>query len=295
LVEAGQFDEALAIGRELLGTLNYQARFTRLIEHRMARSMALAEAHTGQPAQARECVQTMIEREHGLGKSPLHLGRLHEALARIALLHADSNSFAHHLLQVRDYFYATRNPTLIKRYDRMAALGRSHFPAAVALESEQDRSALNALSALTAHTIPAARAACALELILREIDIDEGFLYLVRGSELELAASTMERQPPGSLQAMLTTMLSETFDESDITVTLSPDRESGSETTTLCCDRQEFVPVPLLFTFEGVREVVGIVAIAVHDESLFQPPKAWLLSAIAASLHRSSQTLDTSR
>jgi tetratricopeptide (TPR) repeat protein len=284
LVEAGRYQEAFELGNELLGTLDYPERFNAIIEHRMARSMTLAQAHTGHIPEGIERAQHALELELALGKSPLHLGRLHEALARIAVLQRDGAGFSHHLLQLREYFGATRNPTLIKRSDRLASLGRSQFPAANLIASEDDLYAHNVILTLTDLNLPKQRAARALEMILRELEAEDGFLYLVQGSELELAASTADRPPPIGLQTILSTQMSEMFAGDDLTVTL-PRAQAAMHTTTIRCDQQEFAPLHLLLTVEGERRIVGVVAVPLTSTTSLRVPESRLLNAITASLY----------
>jgi tetratricopeptide (TPR) repeat protein len=285
LVDARQFESALAIGRELLDSLDYPPRFSAIIEQRMARSVALAEAHAGQTEHAVTRLERAIERELALGKSPLHLGRLHEARARVALLQADGASFSEHLLRVRDYFSATHNPALIKCHNRLATLGRSQFPAAASITSEDDLYAYSALQSL-ADAAPEQRALRALELIMREVDVEEGFLFVTRGRELELVASTTERPPPGELHTLLSTLVSEMAEAAEITVTISPQPPREAETTTLICGQQEFVPMPLLVNIDGSRELFGIVAIPLGSSAL-KLPQSRLINAITTSLYLS--------
>jgi tetratricopeptide (TPR) repeat protein len=294
LVDAGQFEAALSFGLELLNSLDYAERFTAIIQQRMARSIALAEAHAGRIEQAIARIERAIEQEEGLGKSPLHLGRLHEARARMALLEHDGASFSEHLLKVRGYFVQTRNPALIKRYDRLATLGRSQFPAAAAITSEGDLYAHNALLSLAELNVPQQRAELALELILREAQVEEGFLFLKRGVQLELAASMSERPPPSDLHTMLTTLVMDMEDAvgRTLTVSLAPPPSTGLETTTLMCGRLEFVPMPLLVTIDGSRELVGIVAIPYGGTGSLKLPHGHLINAISASLYLSTPPSD---
>ncbi len=290
LVESGRYGDALAIGNELLRTLDYPERFAAIIQHRMARSMALAEAHAGHIAEGTERVERAIEFEQGLGKSPLHLGRLHEARARIAVLSGDGPGFSHQLIKMRDYFAATRNPMLIKRRDRLATLARSQFPAA-AVSLDDDLYTHNALVTLTELNVPEQRAARALELILREVDAEDGLLYLVRGAELELAASTTQRSPPLGLQALLTTELAQLFEDDEhvtvsVTVSLSPG-PNGPHKGTILCDQQEYASLHLLLTVDGDRKLVGVVAVPIDSTTSLKVPDRRLLNAITASLYLS--------
>lgn len=285
LTDAGRYAEALALGRELLGTLNYGPRFTALVHHRLARSLALAEAHSDRLADGIQRCERAIANELALGQSPLHLGRLHEALARIALLTSDANRFAQHLLKVREYFASTRNPTLIKRHDRLAILGRENFPSVTEITSEDDLYAHNALRSLAELKTTAERTERALALILQELHVEHGYLFLARGSQLEFVASTT-REPPHGLITLLTTMVSELQDDTVHTITVTGDAPA-IETTTLICDQQEFVPVPLILTLDGAREVVGVVAIPVEDVNALRIPQSRLVSAITASLYSS--------
>jgi hypothetical protein len=292
LVDAARFEEALKLGLELLNTLDYAERFSAIIQHRMARSVALAEAHAGEIDRALERIESALERESALGKSALHLGRLHEVRARIALLQRDGVNFSQHLLKVRDYFSCTRNPALIKRYDRLATLGRSQFPAAAAITTEDDLYAHNALLSLAELNEPQQRAELALELILREAEVEAGFLYLTRGSELQLAASMSDRPAPIDLHSMLTTIVLDMTEavETTVTVSLAPPRPNGFETATLVCGHLEFVPMPLLVTIDGHRELVGIVAIPYAGTGQLNLPHGQLINAISASLYLSNPT-----
>jgi len=140
---------------------------------------------------------------------------------------------------------------------------------------------------LTELDVPAQRAARALELILREVDAEEGFLYLLRGPELELAASATQRCPPLGLQAMLTAEVTQMFDNDEATITVSPGHADGTHTSTIMCDQQEFAPLHLLLSVDGDRKLVGVVAIPLSSTTALKVPDSRLLNAITASLYLS--------
>jgi len=140
---------------------------------------------------------------------------------------------------------------------------------------------------------PEQRARRALELILREINVDDGFLYLTRGTELELAAATTQRHPPDGLHVMLTTLMSDMTQGADVTITLSPTPTQGIETMTLICGQQEFIPVPLAMNIGGARAIVGVVAIPLSGASALGVPHSGLIDAITASLYASGDVVLT--
>jgi tetratricopeptide (TPR) repeat protein len=285
LVEAGQAAEAFALGAELLDSMHYAPRFTEIIEQRMARSLALAEAQLGRSEAAIQRCARAIERELARGQSPLHLGRLHEVLARIALLQGDAARFAHELNQVRQHFLATRNPVLITRCERLAEAGRAKLETSLAPPSSGDAELRSAVAGLARIEDPAMRAQSALELIQRHVGIDSGFLFLTRGHELELAAPCDGRDSPDGLQAVLTTLMSDMMRAADRTTTLHSRLGGGSETMTLNCGRREFIPLPLGVLIEDRRALIGMVALPVERATMLTAPPWRLLEAVARAFY----------
>ncbi|HKP62279.1 MAG TPA: protein kinase [Polyangiales bacterium] len=281
LLAAEDYGAALRSAQELLETAHYAPRFMAVIEHRLAYSLAIARAHVGELAGAIAGCEQAIARELQLGKSPLHLGRLHEARVRIALVSGDAAAYAHDLVQVQQHFGSTNNPALIRRYERLVALGRARFGLAGEPGSEGDAAACDALDSLLAVTDVSQRAHLALQLVCREMSAESGYFYLFREGQVELAATIGSVPPPADLEETLTAIVRATLHASDMTATLSGSLRPGGESTTILCGEQAFVPIPLGAAVDGVHAIVGVLAFSTRLLEKAPLPDGRLLAGVA--------------
>ncbi len=289
LVDAGQHQRARELIEELLGDLPYGPRFCLLIRQRMARTLALAEAHLGEVDRAKVRLEAAIGDELQLGKSPLHLGRLHEAMATVATLQKDREGFQAHVQKVGEFFTATENPILISRYDRLMEAGTSSgrrtggtFPGRADHQSTVT-DVQTVLSMLGRLEHAAARAQCGLDLLQEAVGADQAFLYLWRSHGLELAACTEGCQPPSELHGLLEQFTRDARRGDDVTRTAG--QSSPAVTKTITCAQREFIPMLLTMDIDGTLEFMGAVAITLDARRPFVATRWELLANITRALY----------
>jgi len=272
-------------------------------ELRSARVLALAEAALGDCKTARTRLTDAIAR--GLDRdSPLLLGSLHEARARVALLDDDAAGFAADLAETERHFRRTRNPALVARAERLSGIGRTHalrtaraataepvptiaVPASTGVKTARVETYVVTGGAVTTPVQISVRsrlAACpgalerantALALLLDATRAATGYLFVVRDPDravLELAAPTWGVQPPDALVDALTRMI--VAPEERVT---SPDRGRPSG------DALAWHRMLLTVERDTHRRVVGAVAVRADQLSL-KDPDPDLLDDIAEAL-----------
>jgi hypothetical protein len=122
----GEHERARQLGERTLCEMEPHDREFPVLYFEVERQLALAEIALGRFAAARARLDELIA-FHAPRENPLHLGLLHEALAKIALLTSNATDFARELEGVRCYFVGTRNPRLLQRAERLAAQGRASW------------------------------------------------------------------------------------------------------------------------------------------------------------------------
>lgn len=84
---------------------------------------AVALAGVGRKAEAHALLDDLLHL-HRKSDNPLTRGRIHEAVARVALIDGERDVFTHHLAETRSWFRATGTPSLIARSEALAAYAR---------------------------------------------------------------------------------------------------------------------------------------------------------------------------
>ena len=198
----GRYAEALAVCEAAMAHVRPEdRRFVRMflmleVQH------ALALAGLGRTLDAANRLQELIT-EHEPFRGPLTLGLLHEARARVALLHRDKDTFAHDLAQVERWYRPTCVSSLIAHIELLARQGEEVFdlPRMHGSVSMTPSSLSTARSALSQCSDDRARAELALDLILEEGGVAQGHLFLLGSDdELMLAASRSPTPPPRGLR-----------------------------------------------------------------------------------------------
>jgi hypothetical protein len=115
----GEPERALQLGERTLAEMTPGDREFPVLYFEVERQLALAEIELGRFDAARARLTELLA-FHAQRDNPLHLGLLHEALARIALATSDAAAFDRHLDQVRRHFVGTRSPRLFQRAERLA-------------------------------------------------------------------------------------------------------------------------------------------------------------------------------
>jgi tetratricopeptide (TPR) repeat protein len=201
LNQQGRYSEALAACERAREHVNADdRRYVRMflmldIQH------ALALAGLGRTLDAAQRLQGLIA-EHAPNQSPLTLGMLHEAHARVALLHRDRDTFARDLGEVERWFRPTNLPSLIARIEVLVRQGEEVFELRwhQSPTTTGSTNLVNTRAQLSQCVDERARAELALDLLLDEASVAQGHLFLVKGDQLVLTASRSETPPSRSLR-----------------------------------------------------------------------------------------------
>jgi tetratricopeptide (TPR) repeat protein len=124
---SGEHERARQLGEQTLAAMDPGDREFPVLYFEVERQLALAEIALGRFDAARTRLDELIA-FHTPRENPLHLGLLHEALAKIALLTANATDFEAQRDRARSYFVGTRSPSLLQRAERLAAQGRASLP-----------------------------------------------------------------------------------------------------------------------------------------------------------------------
>jgi hypothetical protein len=174
------------------------------------RQLALAEAGLGHHAQAVSRLDALLSK-HGGEDQPLLIGLLHKARAEVAIRMQDKPAFELHFSEMERRFGDARNPSLIAQIEQVAVkamragVRTSLSLAARAVPAIQP---LDSVSAVTQRALSdlsgvSERAAFALRLVLKGSQAKGGYLYLLKGERLELAAQSAHNEPGQQLEARL--------------------------------------------------------------------------------------------
>jgi tetratricopeptide (TPR) repeat protein len=213
--------------------------------------------------------------------SPVALGSVHEALARIELARGDRKRFTEHLKQVEACFTKLGNPALIARFQALSDLAaegggvvsrvavmREVRAFEAAIESVQDRAA-------------AARAI--LAWLMRSCEGYDGFLFgpplEEDAEEPELLAATTEREPTADMFDNVGSALRSLGRRDDIT-----NCGTGAATHT---SRGGAASHLFLLSYFEADDLHGEGALVLIGRAPYPPPIRYeLLQAAALQLHR---------
>ncbi|HMI91777.1 MAG TPA: hypothetical protein VK509_10465, partial [Polyangiales bacterium] len=176
---------------------------SRVVAHYLEpqRQLALAEAGLGNHAQAIELLDGLL-RAHGHEQQPMLIGLLHKARAEVALSMQDQVAFVRHFTEMERCFRAAKNPALIAQIEQLAqrAVRAGNRPPEAASYGEP-LSSLVSVSESTQRSLsdardPRERCELALQLILSAARARSGYLYMLKGGQLQLAAQSSHGAPP---------------------------------------------------------------------------------------------------
>jgi tetratricopeptide (TPR) repeat protein len=269
-------------------------------ELRSVRVLALAEAALGEDAVAARRLDEAIARATDPAHtypSPLLIGSLHEARARVALAAGDSLAYHQHLAETEHQFRGTRNPVLIARAERLAEAGKRQASRAPTSHDQPREVAVVAKDAVT--TTPPAeakgwvsavlsgcrgsgeRATRVLQLVIGEAHGMSGYLYLRHHGQLVLAAPTWGDEPPAELVKALARAVA------------SPDEPATVADVRRAGEKLEWKPVPLVMRLgDEMQFVVGGVAVIAGAMPLVDPDPR-LLEEIARELFEAGDVTHT--
>jgi hypothetical protein len=164
------------------------------------RQLAFADAGLGDHASAAQRLDRLLAR-WGHEDNPLFIGLLHKARAEIAAAMSDEPALARHYAQLERCFRPTHNPALIAQLDQLAAqvTGMKTRSALASLAVTQTQLELSMAELTNASD----RYMHALRLVLQRAHASSGFLYLLQGERLWLAAASSTSEPPLGLETAL--------------------------------------------------------------------------------------------
>jgi len=255
---AGEVALATSTVREALALGESQAWVNVLSGFRAEWVRVLAEAASGDLATARAGLEALWATPEAKA-NPLFTGMLHEAQARLALLEGDRAMYRSSCVALEQCWLPTLNPALLARVQRLMDAGavRSEEAAPSEVVSEAvtvvRRPEISAAALLAECRGAAERAARALELLVWESGGAAGYLYMLRGAELTLAAPTQGEEPPDAVPRALGRLVEAWCDDQPVTLP-SVLSMTGGDT--------RWHPTLLLVESHGEVAVVGVVAIS---------------------------------
>jgi tetratricopeptide (TPR) repeat protein len=176
------------------------------------RHLAIVESGLGNHDEAVRILAQLLAKPQG-AEHPLWRGLLHKARAQVALSQSDRVGFQNHLSQMEKWFRGTRNPHLVRQWERLAEAGTSGGLCERPGVSSSRPAALGDISAseqisrlLAAHTGDEL-ILHVLKLIVRSMRAQTGHLYLKRGDVLELVAADPGGEPSAEVQHALRNLL----------------------------------------------------------------------------------------
>ena len=226
---------------------------------------------TGQLERAAVLAESSVASAETLGVRGLMLSALFEQRARVAAAARDAEAF----WRWTDKFVAEctpdRNPLSRNKYERLLQAGREAGISAGALERASLRPAAMPSQAplalarerLQACATPEQRAACALRIVLEQMQAHSGFLFGWRNAELCVLGASSEQPIPNGLTAWVLTLLRKIAHGSERTATLLPaDGVLGSTYDPTFADAQGqlLVALPLTSLRDG-EPITGAVAV----------------------------------
>jgi hypothetical protein len=175
----------------------------------LQRQLALAEAGLGHHDQAARQLDALLAK-HAAEDNPLLVGLLHKARAEVALVMNDKATFDPQLESMENRFRGTQNPALIAQWEQLAERAveaglRMFGPRAHAGSSATSSftSASSEHRSIAGLTSAVDRNEYALELILQRSRAKTGYLYLLEGDQLRLAAASTPHEPPRAVELEL--------------------------------------------------------------------------------------------
>jgi len=255
----------------------------------LAPLVAIAEARVGETVAATRRLDAVILEAEAAGTAGVLLGRLHEARARVALLCADRAGFHEHLAATDRYFAAASDPLLVAIHARLyedgmragadtpdRSLTDTSSPPGPAEDTRDLRVAVRV--ALATATRPRERAERALQILLENVGLSVGFLFLWKQDEMTLAAPLHGEEPPDGLQAEATNLALESRTLHDAGGQPPKRRRQWTRGR-----GESFQLLTLSAIVNSEPLVVAVLAFPLRG-AVFSPPSSLLLRAVSDAL-----------
>ena len=306
---AGEHERAKNYATESLRRAG--ADVERVVAHYLEpqRQLALAEAGRRERERARQQHDCLLAAPGGEDQ-PMLIGLLHKARAELAAASEDHPAFEHHLQAALRNFNASRNPSLIAQGARLSKrVERGHtgpsMPIRVPRPATNDSISVLTSRALSELSGVSERAELALRLVVKSSAASAGFLYVLRGERLELAAASSNEHPGPELEAKLSAEIEQVrsraldddgltaavdspddprsvFIDSSVELTHEPGDGTGAEPAAVCAPRF----LVLTSQHAGRPALVGGLIIEPSPDRPFTVDVE-LLDPIARALHES--------
>jgi hypothetical protein len=297
LLELGRAREALEFARTAVQRCReLEVDFP---AHDLFRALGLAETRCGDYATGAAQLDALLERQHALGVSGLHLGMTCEARARAAIWACDAVAVLRYgVAAAREYRYGSGS-ALGRRYERLLQEARranidvlDNAGRLGALPSgSQSFDTLytsvheSVFGALRGQTDPDARAERALSLLCDAFAAGDGHLFLQRESGLQLAATKSSKPVPASLRAFLSDLIdvrtrSRVAQPIDTTMT----EIAGAEPLTVWQDGSGMGFDVLVLTVGDATKAIGAAALRVDGRKPQHPLASQLATLVASCL-----------
>lgn len=283
----GQHARARSVCVDALGRLGVEDLTFVALHLPLQIELALAEAELGQHDLAAKQLDALLAR-HAPNESPLTLGALHEARAKVALAASDYATSRAHLEQMSTCYRQTGTHSLLELVERLTRqLERAERPSGLVTSTPEEISQLMTrlkLMLTQTSTVLTERATEALRAALEVSNADAGFLVVRGGGRSAMAHLGTEPDP--ELLAWAEQNMRSIEDEGEATVltdTLSSIYESNRKSV----GHMNYCLAPLYGKRDG--EVVALGALVLgFDNRVAELPNAEVLHAVAEHLHSSS-------
>jgi hypothetical protein len=297
LVELGRAQEARALGERAL--VRCHERGLEVSIHDIARPLALAEASLGAYAAASGRLDRVIAEQRELGITGLVLGASYEARARIAIWANDGAAVEEYAaLTAREYRHGRGSP-LGALYERLMDEARrggvrvlpqlSEFESTMMLATKVGHR-VGSRTSLTQTMRDARnadeRAACALEIICEARGASGGYLYLIAGERLVLAASDAPAPPAEGLLEFVSRRVAEELEAEVATALVTETLAPTASATAMFIDPGGVPHLPVLLTcvVDGQALCAGVAVLIVAGPQKPQPGAAETVASVAALL-----------
>ncbi|HKU40458.1 MAG TPA: protein kinase [Polyangiales bacterium] len=296
LLGLGQAAEALEFGEHTLREAEQRGVHTM---DDVVRGVALAQARMGDYAGACERLSALIERQHSLGVTGLHLGASYEARARAAIWCGDEEGVEKYGRMTAEQYRHGRGSPLGARYETLMSEARrggvNVLPALSTFETQvigltELRGAPSSTftmvsSALRSVADVELRNRRALELICQAYSAEGGQLYLLHGKQLARVASAGPHDAGDAQLDLARRCLDQAQHEDDIATELVSDASGFGNAAVLWTTQGsvEHRSLPISAIVEGELRHLGVVVL-VAPASGPTPEAVATLSAVATLL-----------
>jgi tetratricopeptide (TPR) repeat protein len=232
----GRYQEAVVEGRELLKAAQ-QERLSFICNY-LRMPLAVAEAEQGHHEDAVTMAQVVIDTFKAQDATGINLGLAYETRAVVAALMNDRGNFQSYAKLCAERYQTGGNPALSAKYEklvrkaRQSKLGGPADAAHLGVADGTDGTALNQVATMLASCAgPQARAARALEILIKQTHCIRGFLYTVPKDEPVLSAQVGTQGPSVEIETTVRDRFAKEIDATKDLTLDSEQEDNGSVNT----------------------------------------------------------------